>query len=68
MSWPHLLLALNALEAFGQKYGLTLFREFRAKIPSAAKYPLPPKSGRFCEGYFIRFLDLCYVNTAYTTN
>ena len=32
------------------------------QVPSAAKYPLPPKSGRFCEKNSLCYLDLCYVN------
>ena len=31
-------------------------------VPSAAKYPLPPKGSRFGEENILRYQDLCYVN------
>ena len=31
-------------------------------VSTAAKYPLPPYGGRFCEKNFLRYLVLCYVS------
>ena len=34
-------------------------------VTSTAKYSLPSKGGRFGKENFVRYIDLCYVETAY---